>query len=287
MKAGIITALLLVGLGVAAQPAMSAATAATAASAASQRPITITLTPKPSASANPKVAKALLVKRLAQLDLTGTVQQSGARLTVTLPQGVGKHSTAEIVPGEVRFRPVLANLRPDAQGGVDAELAAAVQQCDVAKVTAAPAVAVTAAADDLPDVCIVADTPAGVTPAVRSLLGPATLVGSDLKSAKAMVEAGNGNVVVLNLTKAGEQKFNELAGKLYGQQSPTDQAALVADRAVWSNPAFQANSFSGPVQISGGGAKGFTSAETRKLADIVNSGASVLGAYEISHVTPG
>jgi len=41
------------------------------------------------------------------------------------------------------------------------------------------------------------------------------------------------------------------------------------------------------VQISGGGAKGFTSAETRKLADIVNSGASVLGAYEISHVTPG
>ena len=283
MKAGIITALLLVGLGVAAQPAASAA------SAASQRPITITLTPKPSASASadPKVAKALLVKRLAQLDLAGTVQQSGSRLTVTLPKGVGKHSTAEIVPGEVRFRPVLANLRPDAQGGVDAELAAAVQQCDVAKVTAAPAVAVTAAADDLPDVCIVADTPAGVTPAVRSLLGPATLVGSDLKSAKAMVEAGNGNVVVLNLTKAGEQKFNELAGKLYGQQSPTDQAALVADRAVWSNPAFQANSFSGPVQISGGGAKGFTSAETRKLADIVNSGASVLGAYEISHVTPG
>ena len=279
MKAWIITALLLAGLGVVAQPAV-----AEAARAASPPPVTITLTPKASASADPKAAKVLLVKQLAHLGLTGTVQQSGPRLTVTLPKGAGKHTPADIVPGEVRFRPVLAALNPNGQGAADTELAAAVQQCDVAKITAAPAVAVTAAADDLPDVCIVAATPAGATPANRYLLGPAALVGTDLKSAKATFQSGMGNVVTIDLTATGQRKFNELAGRLYGQQSPTDQVALVADRVVWSNPAFQAPSFSGPVQLSG---NRFTKQDTERLADLVNSGASALGVYEISAVTPG
>ena len=276
MKAWVITGVLLVGIGVGVPPAAAAA----------RQPVTITLTPKPSASAsaNPKAAKALLTKRLRSLGLAGTIEQSGKELVVTLPKGAGKHAPEEIVPGEVRFRPVLANLRPGAQGGADAALATAVRQCDVATITAAPAVAVTAAAGDLPDVCIVADTPAGATPANRYLLGPAALVGSDLKSAKAAFQSGMGNVVTVDLTAAGEQKFNELAGKLYGQQSPTDQVALVADRVVWSNPAFQAPSFSGPVQLSG---NSFTKRDTERLADVVNAGSSALGAYEISAITPG
>jgi len=267
MKAWIITALLLAGLGVVAQPAV-----AEAARAASPPPVTITLTPKASASADPKAAKVLLVKQLAHLGLTGTVQQSGPRLTVTLPKGAGKHTPADIVPGEVRFRPVLAALNPNGQGAADTELAAAVQQCDVAKITAAPAVAVTAA---------------GATPANRYLLGPAALVGTDLKSAKATFQSGMGNVVTIDLTATGQRKFNELAGRLFGQQPPTDQVALMADHVVGATPAFQANSFSGPVQISGGGTSGFARAGARKLADLVNSGASALGAYEISAVTPG
>ena len=151
MKAWIITALLLAGLGVVAQPAV-----AEAARAASPPPVTITLTPKASASADPKAAKVLLVKRLRSLGLAGTIKQAGKQLVVTLPKGLRKHAPEEIVPGEVRFRPVLANLRPDAQGGADPVLATAVQQCDVATITAAPAVPVTAPASDLPDVCIVA-----------------------------------------------------------------------------------------------------------------------------------
>ena len=89
--------------------------------------------------------------------------------------------------------------------------------------------------------------------------------------------------MLLDLTKSGLGKFNALAGDLYGKPAPTDEVALVFDRTVLSTPAFQASSFTGPVQISGD----FTRQETQDLADVANVGAGPLGAYEITKVATG
>jgi preprotein translocase subunit SecD len=281
MKGWVITGVLLAGLVVAATSA-----SADRVTAASADPVTVTLTPKASASVDPKAAKALLETRLDNMGIDGTVKQHGEELVMTLPHGSGKFTVRQIVPPDVRLRPVLAILSRAADATADADLTAAVQHCDVAAVTAAPGVPVSTLADDQPQFCIVADSRATTSPQTRYLLGPAALVGTDLKSAKAQFQAQQGFVVIMNPTTAGTHKFNELAAQLYGQPSPKDQVAIVFDRWIESNPAFQAPSFSGPVQISGG-ARGFTRATAQDLAKVITFGASPLGAYEISHVTPG
>jgi preprotein translocase subunit SecD len=72
----------------------------------------------------------------------------------------------------------------------------------------------------------------------------------------------------MDLTGSGAQKFNALAAKSFGQPSPTDEVAIVLDGVVQSAPAFQASSFSGPVQISGN----FTQSEATDLAKLIQYG---------------
>src|SRR5262249_36676455 len=121
-------------------------------------------------------------------------------------------------------------------------------------------------ADDKAGTCIVADARDGKQ---RFLLGPTALAGKGgVSGAKSEFTTGVGWVVLMDLTDAGATKFNALAGKSYGQPSPTDQVAIVLDGVVQSNPRFDAASFSGPVQITGN----FTQSEATDLAKLIQYG---------------
>jgi preprotein translocase subunit SecD len=253
--------------------------AATAHAATSTRRITIVLTPN---STKPDVKRAggLIEFRLDKIGIDSTVKLRGSDLVVTM-KGVDERAALSAlgVPA-LRIRPVLAFMPPS--DGSDATAAAeAVKSCDGAALTPLRGAPITSPVADRAGVCIVAPL---VSSKDRVLLAPATLGGADVKSAKAQFQAGNGWVVILAFKKAGLERFNQLAAKAYGRPSPRDQVALTLQGVVESNPAFQASSFDGPVQISGG-AHGFTQKEAAQLAAVINFGTSAVAAYEVASVT--
>jgi len=65
------------------------------------------------------------------------------------------------------------------------------------------------------------------------------------------------------------KKFNDLAASSFPKSAPQNEVAIALDALVYSAPAFQASSFSGPVQITGN----FTPGEAADLAKVINYGA--------------
>ena len=61
----------------------------------------------------------------------------------------------------------------------------------------------------------------------------------------------------MKLTRVGLAKFNRLAADLYAKSEPQNEVAIVVNGQVYSSPAFQSDSFAGPIQVSGS----FSSAE--------------------------
>ena len=124
----------------------------------------------------------------------------------------------------------------------------------------------------------------------KSSLGvPAGLAGSDVSSATSTFQTGQGYAVDVTLRSAGLAKFNALAAASYdsskpGSNSPRDEVAIVLDGLVYSNPAFQTGSFSGPVQITGS----FTQSQASDLATVINYGALPvqLNAIDVQQVSP-
>jgi preprotein translocase subunit SecD len=239
-----------------------------------------------------------------RVDSLGTLEpeitRSGSDVVIDLPGVKDREKAVKLVgtTGTLRFRPVLSYVpakgastttttttapATTAAGATTtttpatttttlpkkeaaAAAKAAIQSCDPNQVLALSSIPTTARADDLADKCIVADSRTGKQ---RFLLGPTALAGKGgVSGAKSEFVAGRGWAVNMDLTDSGATKFNALAGKSFGQPSPTDQVAIVLDGVVQSNPQFDAASFSGPVQISGS----FTQSEATDLAKLIQYG---------------
>lgn len=238
-----------------------------------------------------------------RVDSLGTLEpeisRSGSDVVIDLPGVKDREKAVKLVgtTGTLRFRPVISYLPakgastattttapattaagqttttapptttttlPAPQQAAAAK--AAIQSCDPNQVLALPTIPTTSRVDDQADKCIVADSRVGKQ---RFLLGPTALAGKGgVSGAKSEFASGVGWVVLMDLTSSGAQKFNALAAKSFRQPSPTDQVAIVLDGVVQSNPAFQAASFSGPVQISGN----FTETEATDLAKLIRYG---------------
>jgi hypothetical protein len=166
-------------------------------------------------------------------------------------------------PGPLQLRPVLTAL-PPATSSVSASDAAsaAIASCDVNQIAALPEVPTT---DSPPDTCVVLPFKSGEGDG-RLFLGPARLTTADLDSASSSFQTGVGYVIDMNLTKAGLVKFNHLAADLYANAPPQNQVAIVIEGKIYSNPAFESDRFSGPIQLSGS----FSNSEAAALARELN-----------------
>ena len=234
------------------------------------------------------------------------ISRQGDNIVVDLP-GVKDRAKAQRIVGrtaELRFRPVLALVPPTvkkqksstttttkpnssattAPGAStststttttttapnDAAAKAAIASCDVSQLQTLPSIPTTQLADDKRDACVVLPLrPGSGGGGGRLYLGPTKLTGKDVDSASSTFVSGTGYTVDMNLKDAGLTQFNALAKSSFGQPSPTDQVAIVLDGQVYSNPAFQSASFSGPVQITGN----FTQTQASDLAKLINYGA--------------
>ncbi len=225
-----------------------------------------------------------------------TINRQGNDIVVELP-GVKDQAKALRLVGrtaQLRFRPVLADVPPvpaaaSSKGAstttttnpvTSKAVSAAVASCDANAVSSA----------------LSANTPLPTTPLEqdnakncvilpvrnskgRLLLGPVTpasslglapgLSGSDVNSATSTFAQGQGYAVEMTLKSAGLAKFNTLAATSFKQTQPRNEVAIVLDGLVYSAPAFQTGSFSGPVQITGN----FTQSAASDLATVINYGA--------------
>jgi preprotein translocase subunit SecD len=245
------------------------------------------------------------------------ISRQGKDIVVDLP-GVKDRKRCQDVVGqtaELRFRPVLANLPPESATPTtttkpaststtgtgetttvppttttapsnDAAARAAIASCDQTAISALTTLPTTKPADDAADKCVVLPFRKGQGTG-RLLLGPTVMTGKDVSGASSQFQAGVGYAVNMNLKDSGLTKFNALAQKAYGQTPPTNEVAIVLDSIVQSNPAFQTNSFSGPVQITGGSA-GFKPSDASDLAKLINYGALPvrLDTVNVENVSP-
>jgi preprotein translocase subunit SecD len=230
------------------------------------------------------------------------ISRQGDNIVVDLP-GVKDRAKAQRIVGrtaELRFRPVLAALPPEAKkpkasstttttpgssttapGSTtssttttttapvnDAAAQAAIASCDVNQLAALPTIPTTQLANDKRDACVVLPFHSGQGNG-RLYLGPTKLTGNDVDSAASNFQSADGYGVDMTLKDSGLTKFNALAASSFGKNPPEDEVAIVLDGEVYSNPRFNTSSFSGPVRISGS----FGSTEASDLAKLINYGA--------------
>lgn len=160
----------------------------------------------------------------------------------------------------------------------EAAARAAIAACDSAAIAQLTRLPTTTRVDDVRDQCVV--LPLRVSDddevASRLLLGPTALTGEDVDKARSRFN--NEYLVLMTLTGDGLQKFNDLAGRSFGQPSPQDQVAIVLDGIVQSNPAFQEPTFDDDVSITGN----FSSTEASDLAKLINYGALPVQLQELT-----
>lgn len=221
------------------------------------------------------------------------ISRQGNDIIVELP-GVKDQAKALRLVGrtaQLRFRPVLAQVPalPATPKGstttttnpaTTAAAAAAIASCDANAVStllsSGGSIPSTPLEKDSGTACVVLPVRNSKS---RLLLGPVSptptlglpsgLSGSDVDSAKSTFAQGQGYAVEMTLKSAGLTKFNALAATSFNKQSPQNEVAIVLDGLVYSNPAFQTSSFSGPVQITGN----FSPGQASDLATVINYGA--------------
>lgn len=103
----------------------------------------------------------------------------------------------------------------------------------------------------------------------KYLLGPAAIVGTDVKSARSQLATGGQWAVDLDFTAAGSAKFAAITATLSQQTSPANQFAIVLDGDVLSAPMIQQAITGGQAQITGT----FTRQRAVDLAALISSGA--------------
>lgn len=227
------------------------------------------------ASSSLDTAKNIIDRRVNGLGVSDAeVTREGNNIVIDLP-GVKDRDKAKRLVGrtaELRFRPVLADLPPEAKGTPPADDAtkAAIASCDPSAISNLQTVPSTPPTDDKGDACVVLPGRAQEKQQIRYLLGPAALTGKDTSGAKSEFAQGQGYAVSLNLKGSGQDKFNQLAQVSFPKQPPQNSVAIVLDGVVQSAPRFQTANFgSGPVQITGS----FTQGEASDLANILQYGA--------------
>lgn len=100
---------------------------------------------------------------------------------------------------------------------------------------------------------------------VTFILGPAEVLGSDIKSATASQSPGGGSgdwEVRLSFNGAGTKAFCAVTTRVMTLPTPRNQFAIVLDKRVLSAPAAQAALCSGEASLTGG----FTAASAKGLA---------------------
>lgn len=232
------------------------------------------------------------------------ISRQGNDIIVELP-GVKDRSKALRLVGrtaQLRFRPVLANV-PAASAVSGATktttttlspaskkaLLAAIASCNATQIST-----LVAGGADVPSTPVEGDSRSGcvVLPIRNSkqrlLLGPvspngalglpAGLTGSDVDSASSSFAQGRGYAVNMTLKSDGLIKFNKLAAVSFQQTAPRNEVAIALDGLVYSAPAFQAASFTGPVEITGN----FKPSEASDLATVINYGALPVQLKEIN-----
>jgi hypothetical protein len=194
---------------------------------------------------------------------------------VASPIAVADASSRARPSHHLLFLPVLATIRSP-NGPSTPAIDQAVAACDVGQVTSLDGAGTPL--PSTPPVRIAAATCAVlhvtldrlfVAPlAGSSALGiPPGLSGHDVRRVSTSFAQGQGWAVNLTLTTAGLAKFNALAAERFPNASPRNEVAMVVDGLVYSSPAFQAPSFSGPVQITGN----FTPKQVSQLAATIRS----------------
>jgi preprotein translocase subunit SecD len=234
-------------------------------------------------------------QRFGPLGVPGTVTRRDDQLIVHFRDLANPTAAAAqlarsfAAPATVQFRPVLADIPPAQSTPVSPSAtqvaASAIASCDASELTtlvqSGTVLPTTSREDNKPEDCVILPIRdskprlllAPVT-ANASLGVPAGLSGSDVSGATSTYQAGQGYAVDVTLKNEGLTKFNQLAAAAYdpsspGSNSPRDEVAIVLDGLVYSNPAFQTPSFSGPIQITGT----FSKSQASDLATVINYGA--------------
>jgi preprotein translocase subunit SecD len=191
-------------------------------------------------------AASIMEARLRRLGVDDANVVVKGRTLVATGTGLTQPASIATKPGLLEFRPVVAILPAD-QDSPPGD-AATVPSAD----EVLPARPIRGSVD------------------VRYGVGPVALTGADLSGAKAEFIGGQeGWVVITTLTNAGHRKFNDLAHTLYPKTPPQNAVAIGLDGVVQSAPAFQTDSFSGDIQITGN----FTKKQAEQLAVVLNTGA--------------
>ncbi len=239
------------------------------------------------------------------------ITRQGDSILVELPGVKDQDRALELVgqTAELRFRPTLQNLPPDASQPVaspstsasTADNAAAGATTTVAgsATTAAAAgsdasasttasstgttvtvptevIATTPADQDDPGKEVVLDEKdRDGTVVARYRLGPAALTGAAVQSAEAQIDTSTGQWSVHLTMKSGQvgiDGWNQLATRCFNRDAtcPTAQIAIVLDSVVKSAPVVQTGTFTrDQIQITGN----FTEREAKNLALVLNYGA--------------
>ena len=105
----------------------------------------------------------------------------------------------------------------------------------------------------------------------KYILGPAEVVGTDVKSASASLDQTNGNgwMVLLNFTGSGTTKFGAITTRVTKLASPQNQVAVVLDGLVYTSPQINQAITGGNAQITGN----FTQLQASDLANVLKYGA--------------
>jgi hypothetical protein len=179
---------------------------------------------------------------------------------------------------QLLFLPVLATIRSPS-GPSTPPIDQAIAACDVAQVTrlgvggtrlpnTPPAQLAAASCAVLPVLHVTFSrlfvAPLAGSPALGT---PPGLSGHDVRRVSTSLVQGHGWEVNLTLTQAGLAKFNALAAERFPHAAPGNEVAIVFDGLVYSSPAFQAPSFSGPFEITGN----FSAKQASQLAGSIRS----------------
>jgi len=222
---------------------------------------------------------------LAELPPLGAT--SSTTTSTTPPSTTPAGDPATTVPGDTTATTVAAPVEDTtttttAPAPGDEATRAAVASCDAnqigALVAAGTEIPNTTRADDTRSVCVVLPLRDSQGGAPRLLLGPTELTGKGVGSARSRFSQGQGYTVSVRFTKEGADAFDALAAASFPKSPPENQVAIVLDGIVQSAPAFQTDSFSGDVEISGS----FTPNEAADLATIINYGALPVQLEELT-----
>ena len=215
------------------------------------------------------------------------ISRTGSAVVVELPGVKNQQKAIELIgtTAQLRFRPVLAQIAPEGAKstttttttptsttvakGLDGKPVATTSTTAPGSTTTTTTTEVknTSRADNKADAQVI--LPDRDKKKARYVLGPAALLGKDVKSARAELDRGQWSVQ-LTLHSGGATKFNQLAGVCFARQQtcPTNQLAIELDGIVQSAPVFQTGSFSGPVSITGN----FSGRDAKDLALVLKYG---------------